>query len=137
MSAADEHARAQAGVPALYKSLLLGVGVREALSWIAIWADQEGNKLAAQRCMELRASFEEGRELNAHVQSVQFLCHLCDALRTWGEPEAVAKVEEIVKLLKNNKPRSIVGTINYNIKPADLERVFTQLEARAKKLQTG
>jgi hypothetical protein len=123
--------------PALYKELLLGVNVREALSWIAIWADQDGNKLAAQRCMELRASFEESRELNAHVQAVNFLCHLCDALRTWNEPEAVVKVEEIVKLLKGGKPRTVVGTVNYNIKPEDLDRLFTRFEVHAKALQAG
>jgi len=123
--------------PALYRVLELGVKTREALSWIAIWADQEGNKLAAQKIMELRAAYDEAHECNAHVQAVNYFCHLCDALRASGDLEAVAKVEEILKLLKNNKPRTIVGTVNYNIKPADIERLAVKLEARAKALQTG
>lgn len=99
---------------AMHRSLGLDVPLGLALRFISMNAAACGQPEAAAAAERL-AQTVDGMVITAQVPIVHVLCQAADHLRAEGHAPLVAKLEEIVKLLKAPMgPRLITGSLHLN-----------------------
>ncbi len=92
----------------------LGVPLREAISWVGVFASRDGTeegKEVAHLCKALAEKHGADAEVTIAIPAVDILCHLADGLREMGAPEDVVTIDKIVMLLKRGQPRVITATL--------------------------
>jgi hypothetical protein len=113
------------------KQVCLALPLREALSVIGCHALGEGRQEAAAEIAKL--ANELGDTVGTiSVDGSAVFAALCDSLRAAGEVDAVARVERIIKLLKQDLPQIVVvGSIGYHVQSArQLDQHYEQLRRK-------
>ncbi len=94
----------------------LGVPLREAISWVGVFANRDGTeegKEVAHLCAALAKKHGPDAEITIAIPAVDVLCRLADGLREMGAHEDVETIDKIVMLLKQGQPRVVTATLGF------------------------
>jgi hypothetical protein len=114
----------------LEATLPLGVRLDQCFGWMAALAQAmpQEQRDQVRRIFQKLIAITEGAEITVNVPVVHILCQACDALRAQNKHAEVAIIEELIKAIKGEQQRVIVGHINLHAGSAanlddQLERV--------------
>lgn len=94
----------------------LGVPLREAISWVGVFAGRDGTAEGhevAHLCEGLAKKHGPDAEVTIDIPAVDILCRLADGLREMGAHEDVKTIDAIVMLLKRGEPRVIKASLGF------------------------
>jgi hypothetical protein len=100
----------------LNATLPLGVHLDQCFGWMAGLAQAlpyEQREKVNKIFQKLISAVGE-TEITVQIPAVHILCQACDSLRTQGKFDEVAIIEELIKVLKGEQQRVIVGSLDFH-----------------------
>jgi hypothetical protein len=106
------------------------VNLQAALALLGQELERQGATKAHALCEEIAGSVAETR-VTIPVPAVQLFCEACEVARGRGDQELAAKLEALVKALKQGEQRTVVATLGYHLlEPKNIDKVLEDIRGR-------